>query len=87
MSINKRIDDLESKLQLPEINYPVHQYTITKGHESGDERVECPTCAAMSDKEYAAYCEWRTRVGSKGITHVVIVLSDTHELEEGKLQK
>jgi len=72
MRIEQRVAKLEAKHQTPGAYYPSHSYIVTRGQESSDTRKDCPTCAAMSAEEYAAYREWWAGPGRKGITHVVI---------------
>ena len=66
MRLKQRIETLEAGCQPDERHYPVHVYTVAwaagdlsarDGHEEHT-RETCPSCAAMSDEEYAAYREW-----------------------------
>jgi len=72
MSIKQRVERLEAQHKAPGMHYATHSCIMMQGLESGITRVDCPTCAAMSDEEYAAYREWWAGPGRKGISHVVI---------------
>ena len=74
MYLKRRLQNLEqkSKLKTPDLPVPpIHRYEKEAGEEDRPTREECPTCAAMSDEEYA---EYRARCKNvRGITHIVIV--------------
>lgn len=71
MSIRQRVQKLEDRHRLAEPELPIHHYEKNAGDPDRPHRVECPTCAAMSDEEYAEYDAIASK--SKGITHIIIV--------------
>lgn len=74
MSIRQRIVKLEIKATPPDADEDVriHWYEKNAGDEDRPYREECPTCAAMTDEDYAEY-EARLRKHPKRISHIIIV--------------
>ena len=76
MYLKRRLRNLEQKSQPKTQDLPLvprHTYERDADAEERPWREECPTCAAMSDEEYA---EYRARCKNvRGITHIIIMKS------------
>jgi hypothetical protein len=67
MRIRQRIDDPEAKMGPSEREYSVHAYGVRDERHAEHNRENCPSCAAMSDQEYAAYHKWLTSQKGKRV--------------------
>ncbi len=84
MSVKQRLRNLEKRVGPKTADVlvpPLHWYDKQAGDEDRPLREECPTCAAMSDEEYAAYqaCCAKQKPGWAG--HIVVVRHPRNESE------